>query len=164
MWTPTTPFRSSYMPVTKQTTIRESSANTTPSPDCKGSSRLGKTRMRNSFGSCWREVRQVFFHWRCKRRSAPACANAENGVQGRNLQIWVLQLLLERYPAELTEIDLVEQLMPHSDDPNTHANLEQAASELAAGGLLRFQGPLLLPTRAALHIRYLELHRTSPDD
>jgi len=58
----------------------------------------------------------------------------------------VLSLVLDQHPAQLTICEIAREVaVDEGDDP------ERAIRDLVGIGLLRCQGALVLPTRAALH-------------
>jgi len=75
------------------------------------------------------------------------------------LQRATLALVLQEDPAKLTLIELADKLFDRFDPPEAGAPLAQAVRDLAASGLLKRRGPLVLPTRAALQVKRLELCR-----
>lgn len=82
-----------------------------------------------------------------------------SGGDGRDLQLAVLNLILQEHPHELTFVDLADRLFANPGDPNAGVPLAKAVRDLSKGGLLRCRGPLVLPTRAALHVKILELRQ-----
>lgn len=79
------------------------------------------------------------------------------GAEGRKLQRAVLAFVLHEHPIGLTIVELADKLFDDLDEVLAGAPLACAVRDLAMGGLLRSRGHLLLPTRAALHIKQLEL-------
>lgn len=80
-----------------------------------------------------------------------------DGPEHRNLERAVLAVILREHPVELTFLELAGQLFESVDEPGAGSPLACAVRDLAVGGLLKCRGPLVLPTRAALHVKYLEL-------
>lgn len=74
-----------------------------------------------------------------------------------DLQLGVLEVILREHPQQLTHREIAEHLFENLDEPNAGAPFACAIRDLSMGGLLKPQGPLVLPTRAALHIKRLEL-------
>lgn len=57
----------------------------------------------------------------------------------------------------MTFLELADKLFAGAGDPDAGVPLAYAVRELSIEGLLKPQGPLVLPTRAALHVKRLEL-------
>jgi hypothetical protein len=73
-----------------------------------------------------------------------------------DLQRGVLDVILREYPQELTLREVAEFLFSDLDEPNAGGPLACAVRDLSIGGLLKPRGPLVLPTRAALHLKRLQ--------
>ena len=88
-----------------------------------------------------------------QQRAAPPGDDREK----LDLQLGVLEVILREYPQQLTHREIAEHLFDDLDDPNAGRPFACAVRDLSLGGLLKPRGPLVLPTRAALHIKRLEL-------
>lgn len=69
----------------------------------------------------------------------------------------VLALLLHEHPARLTIHELVQEI---ADEPEEFAErdaIERAVRDLSGVGLVRREGPVVAPTRAALHFDRLDV-------
>lgn len=77
------------------------------------------------------------------------CATAvrEDGV----VEAAVLMHVIALYPVQLTEDDLLRELVTDSDDFSERDGIERAVRDLASAGLLHRHDPFVLPTRAVLH-------------
>jgi hypothetical protein len=123
------------------------------------------------FAVCLKNIRRAVVH--AKRhihpsqtheviRTTPQRASKPHPKEGDpDLQRAVLLVILQRHPAELTFIELADHLFESANDPNAGTPLARAVRDLATGGLVKSRGPLVLPTRAALHVK--AIGATSPD-
>jgi hypothetical protein len=83
--------------------------------------------------------------------------NASSIKQEDNqLQRAVFELLLHEHPTTLTLIEIADRLFNSYSDPRAGAPLAVAVRELAIGGLVKSQGPLVVLTKPALHVKELE--------
>lgn len=70
-------------------------------------------------------------------------------------QALVLDRLLVEWPTQLQESDLLRELELGEDEFEHRDRVDRAVVELCWAGLALRSGPLVLPTRAALHYRGL---------
>lgn len=73
------------------------------------------------------------------------------------LQLRVLGVILREHPQQLTYREIAERIFDDLDEPDAGAPFAYAIRDLSLGGLAKPQGPLVLPTKAALHIKRLDL-------
>lgn len=71
----------------------------------------------------------------------------------------VLAFLFDEHPVLLTIPELSRALNAGSDDFASTDAVERAVRELVGAGLLHCQGPLVVPTRAALYFERLSAGR-----
>jgi hypothetical protein len=88
-----------------------------------------------------------------QERPAPPCVDREK----LDLQRGVLDAILRKHPQQLTHREIAEHLFDGLDEPDAGGPFACAVRDLSIAGLLKPQGPLVLPTKAALHIKRLEL-------
>jgi hypothetical protein len=68
----------------------------------------------------------------------------------------VLMLILAHHPTHLTMPELAAEVLEDPDDFAEGDALARAVRDLGAGGLVRMNGAVVMPTRAALHFDRLK--------
>lgn len=89
--------------------------------------------------------------------TAPDAAAAPPSTVDQDLedQALVLDRLLIHWPSQLQESDLLREVQFEGDDFNRRDRVERAVHQLYGAGLAVRSGPMVVPTRAALHYRVL---------
>lgn len=91
--------------------------------------------------------------WRRCSGRAPKITTA---TDGRQLQRMILALVLHEHPREMTILGLAAALLDDSEDAAAGYALFCAVRDLVLADLLYSTGILIAPTRAALHLKWLE--------
>lgn len=89
--------------------------------------------------------------WRRRQRRAPSLS----AMTGEEMQRVVLSLILREYPVLLTYPAIACELFENPDDLIGGIALARAVRDLVMAGLLHSNGFLVLPSRAALHVKRL---------
>ena len=89
--------------------------------------------------------------WRRRLRRAPSIS----AMTDEELQRVVLGVILREYPALLTYPAIACELFANPDDLLGGMALARAVRDLVVAGLLHSNGFLVLPSRAALHVKHL---------
>jgi hypothetical protein len=84
--------------------------------------------------------------------TAPCAIPADDDLQDQAL---VLDRLLVHWPTHLQEADLQRELQLGDDDFDHRDRVDRAVVQLHWAGLALRSGPVVIPTRAALHYHLL---------
>jgi len=84
--------------------------------------------------------------------TAPGAESADDDLQDQAL---VLDQLLVHWPTHLQEADLQRELQLGEDDFDRRDRIDRAVVSLHWAGLALRSGPVVIPTRAALHYHRL---------
>lgn len=83
---------------------------------------------------------------------APGANRVDDALQDQAL---VLDRLLVHWPTHLQEDDIQRELQLGGDDFDRRDRIDHAVAQLHWAGLALRSGPVVIPTRAALHYRQL---------
>lgn len=92
----------------------------------------------------------------------PMAHGADNADEDLQDQALVLDRLLVHWPTHLQEADLQRELELGSDDFDHRDRIDRAVVSLHWAGLALRSGPVVIPTRAAIH--YYELSHSGGAD